>query len=106
MPEEFESCGSYINCINEGEKMSYTKDLVDQYGSIEQAAHAQAAYLHDHGLFHAEDVIDCLLKQRDELLEALIGMVDVFGNKEHVLTLWEVIDAKAAISRALGDNKE
>lgn len=46
-----------------------------------------------------------LIAAAPDLLEALIGMVEVFGNAEHVLTLNEVIAAKQAISKARGEIK-
>ena len=43
-----------------------------------------------------------LIAAAPDLLEALIGMIEVFGNAEHVLTLNEVIAAKQAIVKAKG----
>ena len=43
-----------------------------------------------------------LIAAAPDLLEALIGMIEVFGNAEHVLTLNEVIAAKQAIAKAKG----
>ena len=46
-----------------------------------------------------------LIAAAPDLLEALIGMIEVFGNAEHVLTLNEVIAAKQAIVKAKGQQQ-
>ena len=47
------------------------EELIENYGSIEYAALSQSRYLHEHGLFDASVVIEVLLKERNQLLEAL-----------------------------------
>lgn len=47
------------------------KELIENYGSFDNAARTQANYLHAHGLFDAADMIDVLMKERNQLLEAL-----------------------------------
>ena len=47
------------------------KELIENYGSTENAAWSQSRYLYEHGLFDASIVIDTLLKERNQLLEAL-----------------------------------
>ena len=47
------------------------EELIENYGSIEYAALSESRYLHEHGLFNASVVIEVLLKERNQLLEAL-----------------------------------
>lgn len=47
------------------------EELIENYGSTENAAWSQSRYLYEHGLFDASVVIDTLLKERNQLLEAL-----------------------------------
>ena len=47
------------------------EELIENYGSIKYAALSQSRYLHEHGLFDASVVIEVLLKERNQLLEAL-----------------------------------
>lgn len=85
------------------------EDLIENYGSIEHAALSQSNYLHDHGLFDASDVIDVLLKERNQLFEALKLLHTNFKSQHEALLMLrspEFVYMDKVATKAIADTED
>lgn len=61
--------------------------FMGEYDKLEDVARRELNYLHDHGLFDASAVLDELLTQRNQLLEALKLLHSNFKSQHKALLM-------------------